>query len=171
MNNRFFQHLLYFVLLIILQDWVIDKLPLGTYISPELYLIFILLLPFNYNPIGTLLWAFAMGLTMDIFSMGILGLHTASLVALAYARPLLLKLVSAKDQLESNAIPSSKLLGMRPFFSYIVLSVFLYTTILFCLDTFNFAHVGHLFLRILLSSIVTTLFIVAMQYAFTGKIK
>ncbi len=171
MSRHFFQQLFYFILLVLLQDFVINRLPLGTYISPEVYLLFILLLPFNYSTISTLFWAFALGLAIDILSMGVLGLHTAALLVLAYVRQRLLKLVSSKDQMESNAYPSSRLIGLQPYISYVVISVLLYTTILLCLDNFSFHHIGHLFLRILSSSVVTTIFIVAMQYAFTGRQK
>jgi len=171
MSRHFLQQLLYFILLVLFQDLVIDKLPLGTYINPDVYLLFILLLPFNYSPIGTLLWAFAMGLSIDVLSMGVLGLHTAALLVLAYVRHHLLKLVSSKEQIESSAYPSPRVIGLQPYITYVVISVLLYTTVLFCLDTFNFNNVGHLLLRILFSSLATTIFIVAMQYAFTGKRK
>jgi rod shape-determining protein MreD len=171
MNTNFLRLLIYFILLVLFQDLVIDKLPLGTYIRPEIHAIFILLLPFNYSPTGTLVWAFALGLCIDIFSLGIIGLHAAALLVLAYFRPHLLKLVSQKDDLDSIAIPSPQNLGPRPYITYIALSILLYNTILFTLDTFSFANFHHLLLRILLSTIITTLFIILMQMAFMPKRK
>ncbi len=171
MSRHFFQQLFYFILLVLLQDFVIERLPLGTYVSPEIYLLFILMLPFNSSTMSTLFWAFAMGLSIDVLSMGVLGLHTSALLVLALVRQRLLKLVSSKEQMESNAYPSSRLIGFQPYLIYVVISVLLYTTLLLCLDNFSFNNIGHLFLRILFSSLVTTVFIVAMQYAFTGKQK
>jgi rod shape-determining protein MreD len=169
MNTNFLRLLCYFVLLILLQDLVADKLPLGTYIRPEIYTIFILLLPFNYPPISTLVWAFAMGLCIDIFSMDVTGLHAAALLILAYVRPRLLKLVSPKDDMESIAIPSYHNLGLRPFFIYVILSIALYNTVLFMLDSFSFHNFLHILARIILSTLATTLFIILIQFAFISK--
>ena len=167
--NRHFLHLLtIFVLPVLFQKFVIDKLPLGTYISPEVYLMFILILPFKYSTIKSILWAFAMGLTIDLLSYGVLGLHTIPLVGLAYLRPQLLKMVSGTNNIESVQAPSIKTLDFRPFLTYVTLSSFGYIAILFCLDNFSFHNLPQLFLRILLSTIVTALLIVVIQYAFIG---
>jgi rod shape-determining protein MreD len=169
MNTNFLRLLCYFALLILLQDLVVDKLPLGTYIRPEIYTMFILLLPFNYPAIPTLMWAFVMGLCIDVFSMDVIGLHTAALLVLAYVRPRLLKLVSPKDDMESIAVPSYHNLGFRSFFIYVTLSIALYNTALFILDTFSFHNFLHMLIRIALSTLVTTLFIILIQFAFIPK--
>jgi rod shape-determining protein MreD len=169
MNTNFIRLLCHFILLILLQDIVIDKLPLGTYIRPEIYTIFILLLPFNYPAITTLVWAFALGLCIDIFSADVIGLHTAALLVLAYVRPRLLKLVSPKDDRESIAVPSYHNLGWRPFIIYALLAVAIYNTVLFLLDTFSFQNFLHLLARIVCSTLATVLFILLIQRAFISK--
>ena len=168
MNRHFFQLLILAALLVIFQKLVIDKLPLSTYISPEVYLMFILILPFKYSTIKSMLWAFALGMTIDICSFGVLGLHTIPLVAIAYLRPQLLKMISATTNIDSIQLPSPQTLDFRPFLIYITLSVFCYLTLLFCLDNYSFHNLLQLFLRIVLSTIVTTLFILVLQYAFMG---
>jgi rod shape-determining protein MreD len=150
---------------------VIDKLPLGTYIRPELYTIFILLLPFNYPAIAMLVWAFALGLCIDLFSTDVIGLHATALLLLAYIRPRLLRLVSSKDDLGSIAIPSYHTLGLWTFILYSLLSIAIYNTALFALDTFGFYNFSHMLVRILFSTLVTTLFIILIQFAFISKHK
>ncbi|MCL2097466.1 MAG: rod shape-determining protein MreD [Bacteroidales bacterium] len=169
MNRLFFQLLALAVLLILFQMLIIDKLPLSTYISPEVYLMFILILPFKYSTIKSMLWAFALGLTIDLFSYGVLGLHIISLVAIAYLRPQLLKMVTGNNNIENIQLPSSQTLGFRPFLAYISLSVCCYLIILFCLDNYSFHNLPQLFQRIILSAMTTTLFIVVLQYAFIGR--
>jgi rod shape-determining protein MreD len=169
MNTNFIRLLFYCIILILVQDLVVDKLPLGTYIYPAIYTLFILLLPFNYSTTASLLWAFFIGLCVDIFSMDIIGLHTAALLAMTYVRPRLLKLVSSKDDMESIAVPSSYNLGMRPFFIYTALSILLYNVILFTLDTFSFHNFFHQVLRILLSTLITTILILFLQYVILPK--
>lgn len=166
MNRHFIQLLMLFFLLVFFQELIIDRLPLSTYISPEIYLMFILMLPFKYSVIKSMLWAFALGLTIDLCSFGALGLHTMPLVAVAYCRPQLLKIITATNNIESVLIPSPRTLDFRPFVSYVSISAFSYLTLLFCLDNFSFHNLPQLFLRILFSAVVTTLFIVVLQYAF-----
>jgi len=168
MTRHSIQLLISFLLLVFFQMLVIDKLPLSTYVSPEVYLMFILILPFKYSPIKAMLWAFALGLFIDLWSFGVLGLRTIPLVAIAFLRPQLLKMVSAANNLENHQAPLLGTLNFRPFLTYVTLSVFCYVTLLFYLDNFNIHNLPQLFLRILLSTIVTTLFIVLIQYAFTG---
>jgi len=168
MNRHFIQLLILFFLLILFQELVINKLPLSTYVSPEVYLMFILILPFKYSTVKSMLWAFAMGMTIDLCSFGVLGLHTIPLVAVAFFRPYLLKMVTATNNVESIQIPSPKTLDFRPFLSYVGISTFAYLSVLLCLDNFSFHNLPQLFLRILISTIVTTLFIIVMQYAFSG---
>ena len=168
MNRQLFQLLRFAALLVFFQKLVIDKLPLSTYISPEAYLMFILVLPFKYSTTKSMLWAFALGMTIDVCSFGILGLHTIPLVAIAYLRPQLLKMVTATANIDSIQSPSPQTIDFRPFLAYIALSTFSYLTLLFCLDNYSFHNLFQLFLRIVLSTIVTTLFILVLQYAFIG---
>jgi len=168
MNRHFLQLLMFAIVLVVFQVLIIGKLPLSTYVCPEVYLMFILVLPFQYSTIKSMLWAFALGMTIDVCSYGILGLHTIPLVAVAFIRPYLLKMVTAANYIESIQIPSSRTLDFRPFLTYVTISTLAYISVLFCLDNYSFHNFLHLFLRILFSTIVTTLFIIVLQYAFTG---
>lgn len=168
MNKHFFQLLLVFVLLVIFQELIIDKLPLSTYISPEVYLMFILLLPFKYSTIKSMIWALALGLAIDFCSFGVIGLHTIPLIFIAYLRPYLLKMVAVSNTIESIQIPSPKTLDLKPFITYISLSALIFVTILLSLDNYSLHNVLQLFLRIILSTMATSLLIIILQYTLAG---
>jgi len=171
MNTNFLRLLLFFFILILVQDIVMDKLPFGTYAYPALYTAFILFLPFNYAATPTLIWAFAMGLCIDIFSMDVIGLHTAALLFMAYIRPKILKRCASKDDMESGAMPSIHLLGLGMFFVYIGTLLLMYNTALFMLDTFSFHNYQHMVIRILLSTLVTLIFVTLLYFAIKPKRK
>lgn len=98
-------HIKYLTLGILL---TVCQILLSEYVNiwPVLYIaIFpqlIILLPPALNKSLHMLVAFALGMTIDIFADGVTGLNAAALVAMAYARPMLLKLVFSRAGLENT---------------------------------------------------------------------
>ncbi len=87
---------------------IICQILLSGYVNiwPVLYIAifpqFLVLLPSSLNRSLYLVVAFILGLTIDIFADGVPGLNAAALVAMAYARPLVLKFVLTRGGLEST---------------------------------------------------------------------
>lgn len=87
---------------------IICQILLSEYVNiwPLLYIAifpqFIILLPTSTNRTLYLLSAFALGLCIDLFADGILGLNAAALTAMAYARPLVLKFTLPKGTFDNN---------------------------------------------------------------------
>ena len=86
---------------------IICQILLSEYVNiwPLLYIAifpqFIILLPPSMNKIAHLIIAFILGLAIDIFADGVLGLNAAALVAMAYVRPSLLKITLSKANLDT----------------------------------------------------------------------
>jgi len=97
MNNLYLKNSIRFVLLVLFQVLVLDQVHFGGYVIPYVYIIFILLLPFDIPKSLLLILAFGAGLTIDFFG-NTLGLHTAALVMLAFARPGVLRLYLKKTE-------------------------------------------------------------------------
>ncbi|MDR1405925.1 MAG: rod shape-determining protein MreD [Prevotellaceae bacterium] len=152
--------------MVLLQSFIFTKLPLTTYVQPCIYVLFILLLPVGHSSVTSLLWAFCLGLCVDLLTLDIVGLNTAATVALAFIRPHLLKLFLPKSDIDAYIIPTSKTLGMRQFLGYASLSLLLHQTLFFLLDTFSFYDIIHTLLRILSSTVCSVLFIVLLQALF-----
>lgn len=98
-------HLKYATLGVLL---IICQILLSGYVNiwPVLYIAifpqFLVLLPSSLNRSLYLVVAFILGLAIDIFADGVPGLNAAALVAMAYARPLVLKFVLTRGGLEST---------------------------------------------------------------------
>ncbi|MDR0728614.1 MAG: hypothetical protein LBF19_00600 [Prevotellaceae bacterium] len=163
MNNHSLSRFLWITGLIAMQCLIFSRLPLGTFVYPCIYVLFILFLPFGYSRIFILLWAFFMGLCVDLLSSDVIGIHTAGAVMLAFARPLILKLFSTKTDFDVYALPSSKTQGWQACTGYVVLSMTLYHLVYFLLDDFGFYDIAHTLLRTLLSALCSTLFIMLLQ--------
>ncbi len=97
-------HIKYLTLGILL---IICQILLSEYVNiwPVLYIaIFpqlVIMFPPALNRSVHMLVAFVLGMTIDIFADGVPGLNAAALVAMAYSRPMLLKLVFSRAGLEN----------------------------------------------------------------------
>lgn len=166
MNSSSFNRLFIFVVMVLLQSFIFTKLPLTTYVQPCIYVLFILLLPVGHSRVTALLWAFCLGLCVDLLTSDVIGLNTAATVALAFIRPYLLKLFLPKSDIDAFIIPTSKTLGMRQFLGYSLLALLFHQTLFFLLDAFAFFDLFHTTLRILLSTISSVIFILLLQSMF-----
>lgn len=130
---------------------VVCQILLSEYVNiwPVLYIAifpqFIILLPPAMNRSLYMIVAFLLGLCIDIFADGVLGLNAASLVAMAYARPVALKFTLSKgnlDNMEGQPItPKTVDIPKIIMINVLMLSVFFTTYIL--LDsaaTFTFLY-------------------------------
>ncbi len=104
------QTFLRFIILILLQVWVFNNIQFSGYINPYVYTLFILLLPFETPGWLLLLFAFATGLTIDMFT-DTPGVHTSSTVFLAALRPVVIQAISSREAYESGAKPTVAYMG------------------------------------------------------------
>ena len=86
--NLVTKHIIRFIILWILQVLIFNQLEFGFGIHMMIYPLFIMLLPFDLGILSLLLYAFLLGLSIDIFS-NTYGLHASSLLMMAYFRPII----------------------------------------------------------------------------------
>ena len=88
-----------FILLILLQVVVFNNLQLSGYINPYIYVMFILLLPYEIS--GWLLLGLGLltGLTVDTF-MNTIGMHSSATLFMAFLRPYVLNLFTDREDID-----------------------------------------------------------------------
>jgi rod shape-determining protein MreD len=153
---RFFAVLLFQVL-------VMDNVMINGYMIPYIYLLFIILLPFETPRWVQLFSGFALGLAMDLFT-GTAGIHTAATVLAAFIRPYLLGLLASRDGYEPDTFPRIHYYGFLWFLKYTILIVLIHHLALFYLEVFQLKFFFSTLLRVVLSTILTTSTIVLSQY-------
>jgi len=168
MINSILRYGLIFLILILLQVLLFNNIQFSGYINPYVYIMFILLLPFEIPAWLLLLLSFAMGGLIDFFS-GSPGMHASATVLAAFVRPFVLRVISPRDGYEPNSDLSMITYGFRWFFTYTLLIVLVHHTALFYLEVFRFAEFFRTFLRVLLSSLFSVAFIVLIEYYRKGK--
>jgi len=152
-----------FVVLILFQVLVMDNVMINGYMIPYIYILFILLMPFETPRWIQLLSGFALGFVMDLFA-GTPGMHTAASVLIAFVRPYLLDLLASRDGYEIETYPRIHYYGFLWFLKYAALIVVIHHLALFYLEVFQLKHFFSTFLRVILSSILSTSTIVLSQY-------
>ena len=151
-----------FFFFVLLQVLILNKIEISGFINPYLYVLFILLLPFETPKWFLLVVAFLLGLSIDLFS-DTLGMHTFATVLLAFIRPYLLSVIAPRDGYEKGTSPGVKSFGMEWFLKYSLILVFAHHFALFYIETFSFHMFFSTLLRVILSGIFTMVLIVLSQ--------
>jgi len=168
MNRLVFNNIIRFVTLVLIQVLIMNKIDFYGFLNPYVYILFILLLPFETPGWLLLLLSFLIGLTVDVFS-GTLGLHAASSVFAAYVRPIIIKLVGEKPEYDITTQPKLQQMGLKWFMAYAILMIFAHHLFLNILDVFSFDEFWQTLLRVIVSSLFTFLFIMLFEYIFAPR--
>lgn len=157
-----------FIVLVAAQVLLIDHVNLYGYINPQLYILFILLLPFQI-PGSVLLWsAFFLGLSIDMFTNST-GLHAASTVFMAFMRPTIIKMVGAPADYEGNLEPGIPDMGTRWFLTYSFMLIFVHQFMFSLLESFYLSETGIILFRLITSTLFTLIMVVIIEYLFMRK--
>jgi rod shape-determining protein MreD len=168
MINRILRFGLIFILLLLLQVLLFNNIQFSGYVNPYIYLMFILLLPFEIPAWLLLIISFFTGLIIDLFS-GTPGMHTSATLLAGFVRPFVLRIISPRDGYESGADPSMFVYGFRWFLTYTAIIVFIHHTALFYLEVFRLTDFFRTLARVLLSSLFSVTFILLLEYIRKGK--
>ncbi len=168
MINSIARFSLIFIVLILLQILLFNNIQFSGYVNPYVYIMFILLLPIEIPAWVLLLISFGTGLVIDIFS-GTPGMHSSATLLAGFVRPYILRVISPRDGYEPGVNPSMLIYGFRWFLLYAGLIVLIHHTLLFYLEVFRFTDFFRTLLRVLLSSLFTTTFILLLEYIRKGK--
>ncbi len=151
----------WFVGLVLIQVLILNHIHLFGYATPFLYVYLILKIESGISRNGLMLWAFFLGLTVDMFS-NTPGMNAAATVALAFFRPFILRLFTPRDLLES-IVPSFKELGTSNFIKYVVATVSIHHLILGTIEYFSFTSIWLLLLRVVACSLFTIICVLSVE--------
>lgn len=151
----------WFLGLAMLQVLVLNQMHIVGYATPFLYIYFILKLNTRIGRNALMLWAFTLGLLIDMFG-NTPGMNAASATILAFSRTSILRLVTLRD-MDEGFRPGFRSMGVSSFLRYIFLASSLFCFVLFLIDTFSFYDLPVLLLKILSSIISTILCILCVE--------
>jgi len=168
MNNIIFKNIIRFIILVLIQVFVLNNIRINGYINPYLYILFILLLPFETPGWLLLLSSFFLGLSIDIFAHTP-GMHASASVFMAFSRPIVVRFISGTKGVESGMAPGIKDMGFQWFFLYSLILILLHHLLFFYLEVFRFNEFLQTLYRALLSTLSTLTLVLLVEYLFMKR--
>jgi rod shape-determining protein MreD len=164
------KNIIRFALFILIQVFVLNQVPpLHHFVTPYIYFLFILWLPFKMGRRTVMILALFLGFSLDCFTKTY-GLHAASCVLIAYLRPFLINLLISQEGAESNYNePSIKSMGFAPYFTYVAILTLLHHSFLFFLEALQSGGYFYFILKTLISSAISLLLILLTELLFVRK--
>jgi cell shape-determining protein MreD len=157
------RNLLRFVVLVLFQVLILNNIQISGYLNPYVYVLFILLLPFETPHWLMLVTAFLLGLSIDLFSQTP-GIHAFATVFMAFFRPVVLNVLSPRDGYGSGSYPRIFYYGLEWFLKYSLTLIFIHHFVLFFMEVFRISGFFHTLLRVVASTVFSTLIVVISQY-------
>ncbi len=155
-----------FVILVPFQALVLNNIEFGemsAYFNGFLYILFILMLPYETPGWLTMTLGFLLGITLDWFT-GALGFHASACVLIAFARPWVLKLLASRDEYEFRNKPNIYVMGFSWFLYYSFLMAAIHHLCFYLVEDFRFTDIPVILLKTLGSATLTTAMIIVVQY-------
>lgn len=159
-----------FIFFVLLQVYVLDKVHLHQMVTPYVYFLFILWLPFNINRTGQMLLAFLLGYSIDSFRHHP-GFHAAACVLIAYLRPFFINILMPQEGADSTyKEPSMQSMGgLFPYMVYVALLAFIHNAWLFLLEAWQFGNIWYFLVKTFLSTIISVALVLILELIFSRK--
>ena len=166
--SKLISNSLRFILLVFIQVFLLKNIVFYDLNVPYLYVLFILLLPFETPNWVLFFFSFLIGITVDLFN-DTLGLHAAASTILALVRILFIAVTVQKDNYDSDPEPSLSIMGFRWFFFYALILTFIHHFFLLNFEVFKFSEIPSTLSRVILSSLITLTLIFISELLFFRK--
>ncbi len=158
-----FKYLLIFVVSVLLQVLIFNNILIARVIAPFVYILFIVLLPFETPRSLLMVLALILGFTVDLFT-NTPGVHASACVLIGFLRPVILNLITSRETLESVSNPRVSNMGFHWFATYVAFLVVTHHLFLFFIEAFTFDSFLLTILRVILSSVMSIVLIVLSQF-------
>ena len=165
--RRFFEYLLFFIVLMLLQMFLFDNLALSIYIHPLVYVAFIVMLPMEIATVWMLLLGFVTGAAADMTS-GATGLNVIATLPVAFMRRQVLMLMIGKESVDEGGIPSSSRVGTGKFLRYAAMLILLHALVFFTFEALTFSDFHFVLFKTLAGSAVTLVLVYFSQSLLVG---
>ncbi len=170
--SNLLRNIIRLVLFILIQVFVLNQIPpLHQYITPYIYFLFIVWLPFNIGRPALLIVSFITGICLDFFTKTP-GMHAAACVSIGYIRPFLINMLVPQQGVEFNyREPSATSLGFAQYATYVSVLTVIHHLFLFTIQAFQFGNILYLLLKTVGSVIISLLLVLIIEVIFIRKQK
>lgn len=138
MNSGYFINIIRFILLVLVQVLVFNRLNFFGFINPMVYILFLFWYPIKENRPAFIALSFLLGLSIDFFS-DTMAIHAAATVTIAYLRPAIMRFVFGINY-EFQSFKLSNTTRAQQF-TFLALLILVHHLMYFSLEIFSFANV------------------------------
>ena len=163
--NKPFNMATLFIMLLLLQVFVLNNILFLDSINPYLYIVFVFLYPLKTNRIPFLFYSFSLGILVDFFSDSG-GIHAFSTLSIAYIRLFFVRIYFRKIEADFSFF-KLKSESFGKVFNYTVTLTIIHHLILFSFANFSFQNLSNVLLNTLFSSFFTLTLYFLGTYIFT----
>lgn len=154
------------LLILAFQVLVLNNIQLLGYLNPYFYVWLVLYAPSNQKQTTLLVTSFLLGLMVDVFENSG-GLHASATLTLAFVRPVLMRLISTKGEMEVEKLNLIDL-GFYKFATFTIIGLLVHHGVLFLLESFRFTELFAILLRTVFSVAFSFVLLLFFQMLF-GK--
>lgn len=159
-SNNFIKYTLLFIVLVLLQVSVLNRISFFEYGTPLVYIYFILKLPIGTNRSLSTLLGFLLGFIIDIFS-NTPGINASASTLIGFLNTPIQRGFFMKDENEDK-IPSLSLFR-GTFLKYAGLMILIHLIVLISLESFSYFNIELILFRIALSASLSFIIIFAFE--------
>jgi len=166
------KNIIRFAVFLLVQVYVLNRIPhLHRFITPYIYYLFILWLPFSMSRIGLLVVGFITGIALDYFMMTP-GLHAAACVLIAYVRPFIINILTPKDASGfTYREPSPKAMGWTPYAVYVFILTLLHHGYMVLLEWLDFGRFIDFIIKVIATTGISMLLIFTVELLLPRRLK
>lgn len=136
-NNVYFSNIIRFILLVLLQVLIFNKLNFFGFINPMVYILFLYWYPNRENRAAFIFTSFLLGLSIDLLS-DTMALHAAATVTIAYFRPFIMRFCFGVNlEFQSFKLANSTKAQQ---ITFLALLIIIHHLVFFSLEIFSFAN-------------------------------
>lgn len=165
-SKEIINNIVRFILLVLIQVFLLNNINLAGYINPYVYILFILLYPSDGNQTLLIFLSFLLGLSVDIFEDSG-GVHAAACAFVAYIRPVVFK-YSFGISYEYNSVKLKKAAASERLI-YVASIIFIHHFVMFALEIFSFEHIMLLLKSTFFSGVFTLVLVLGSLILFTKE--
>lgn len=151
-----------------LQVLILNGLDINSYVNPQVFILFLLLLPVNTEIWICILLGFITGGIVDGLA-NTYGIHAFAGTALGYFRYFYIKYTLDKEEIERDMTPNIRNMPRSWHLFYILISTILYHCLVFFLESFTFTGLGSLTLKAFSSGLIAVGIMLLVGFLFSRK--
>lgn len=156
--QRYFIYSGVFVVLVLLQIFLINNISLSAYCNPLIYIAFIIVLPLDMRPVWVLLLSALLGLTIDL-ATGMAGLNVVATTAVGFMRMTIVSVACGRSLSFDDTLPSLRRFTAKNLIIYVSAMIVVHSLIYFFLESLSLMHIFHTLLRVVLSDVVAVVIV------------